>query len=841
MPAPLYPVASVDNRPASIYTHLPPASTPEYPLKLTMGKPLSLAPERLRAGLQPEAVPYADSRQIPRRERFEPPQPRALRALNLAVNIPGNEYNVYLSGEESLGRTYFLRHFLEPVAAKADVPPDVLYVYNFDDEDRPRALQLPPGQGRTLKAELAKAVALLRERIPGSLEQDAFVQRREALLKTYQSTKDDLYTRMEDEAESKGFTLGMETEGQLSLSPRVKGKTLSLEEFEKLDSETQRTLRGKRDELLAAMNGMLRQVQAVERGFTEQERSIEREFASSEVREILAPLRESFASQGKVMDYLAALEKDVLANLERFATRPEQQPQPQPQQPQAEPAQAEDFCGRYEAHLLVDNSGLKGAPVIVEDHPTYFNLLGSMERESELGALYTDFTLIKPGALHRANHGYLILKADDVLNSPSAWEGLLRALRSGLARLEDPSEHSEQVRTRTIEPEPIPLQVKILLVGTDEIYEHLLYHDSRFRKLFKIKAHLQSHVARSEGDILGFLQGCGTIIADAGLLPFDREALAGLVDHASRIVEDQTKLSLHYPLIRELMIEASAMAKLQGKDMVDAAVLHEAQAARDFRANLYEEEFMADYDREIIKVATSGSAVGRVNGLSVTYFGEYEFGLPHHIACTVGVGREGIVDLEREAELGGPIHTKAMMILKSYLLGLFAYDKPLILSGSLYFEQSYAEVEGDSASGAELAALLSALAEAPIELSLAFTGAVNQSGAIMAVGGVTRKIEGFFEVCRRRGLTGRQGVLIPADNVRNLMLKPEVVRAVADGKFSIYPVACIEDALELLTGIPAGKRGPDGTFPEGTLYRRVDDRLGALARAAAQFGQSWRI
>lgn len=805
-----------------------------------MSKTQPLAPENLRACLKPEAIPYEDSRGIPRRERFEPPQPRALHALRLAVSIPGNEYNVFLSGDESLGRTYFLRHFLEPEAVKAETPPDVLYVYNFEDEDRPRAIILPAGQGKAFKSELAKAVTLLRERIPGSLEQDAFVQRREEALKSYQSAKDDLYARMEDEAERKGFALGVETEGQLTLAPRVKGKTLSLEEFEKLDSETQRTLRSRRDEVLAAMNGMLRQVQAAERGFNEKERSIEREFAAGEVREILAPLRERHAGHDKIVAYLAALEEDVLANLERFAPRAEQQPQA-PQAAPAEPQlQIEDFCTRYEAHLLVDNSGLTGAPVIVEDHPTYFNLLGSLERESELGALYTDFTLIKPGALHRANHGYLILKADDVLTSPSAWEGLLRALRSGLARIEDPAEHSDQVRTRTIAPEPVPLRVKVLIVGTDEVYEHLLYHDSRFRKLFKIKAHLQNHVARTEADIHGFLQGCAEIIADAGLPPFDRAALAGLVDHSSRIVEDQTKLSLHYPLIRELMIEAAALARLKGRDTVDAVVLQEAQAARDFRANLYEEEFMADYDREIIKVATSGSAVGRVNGLSVTYFGEYEFGLPHHIACTVGVGREGIVDLEREAELGGPIHTKAMMILKSYLLGLFAYDKPLILTGSLYFEQSYAEVEGDSASGAELAALLSALAEAPIDLSYAFTGAVNQSGGIMAVGGVTRKIEGFFEVCRRRGLTGRQGVLIPADNVRNLMLKPEVVRAVEEGKFAIHPVKCIEDALELLTGIPAGKRQPDGTFPEGTLYRRVDDRLAALAKAAAKFGPGWR-
>lgn len=805
-----------------------------------MNKPLPLAPARLRATLPIEAVPFSDSRGIPRRERFEPPQPRALRALRLAVSIPGNEYNVYLSGEEGLGRTYFLRHFLEPLATQAETPPDVLYVYNFEDEDRPRAILLPAGLGRSFKSELAKAVTLLRERIPGSLEQDAFVQRREDLLKTYQTAKDDLYTRMEKEAERKGFALGVETEGQLTLAPRLKGKTLSIEEFEKLDNETQRALRARRDEVLLAMNGMLRQVQAAERGFTEQERGIEREFASREAHEILAPLRERFSAHDKVLAYLTALEADVLANLERFAPKPEAQAQNQAQLAQPETASIEDFCTRYEAHLLVDNAGLAGAPVIVEDHPTYFNLLGSLERESELGALFTDFTLIKPGALHKANHGYLILKADDVLTAPSAWEGLLRALRSGLARIEDPSEHTEQVRTRTIEPEPIPLQVKILLVGNDEVYEHLLYHDSRFRKLFKIKAHLQNHVDRSEADIVAFLQRCGEIIDDAGLLPFDRAALAGLVDHASRIVEDQTRLSLHFPLMRELMIEASAMAKLQGRDMVDAAILQEAQAARDFRANLYEEEFMADYDREIIKVATSGSAVGRVNGLSVTYFGEYEFGLPHHIACTVGVGREGILDLEREAKLGGPIHTKAMMILQSYLLGLFAHDKPLILSGSLCFEQSYAEVEGDSASGAELAALLSALAEAPINLSLAFTGAVNQSGDIMAVGGVTRKVEGFFEVCRRRGLTGGQGVIIPADNVRNLMLKPEVVRAVEEGQFSIYPVKCIEDALELLTGLPAGTRQVDGAYPEGSLYRRVDDRLAALGLAAGRFWQSWR-
>ncbi len=398
--------------------------------------------------------------------------------------------------------------------------------------------------------------------------------------------------------------------------------------------------------------------------------------------------------------------------------------------------------------------------------------------------------------------------------------------------MEDPGD-SEQVRTRTIEPEPIPLDLKIILVGTDEAYETLLNGDDRFRKHFKLKAHLQATVERKAGNIRHYLAALRGIIDAGKLPPFSREALAGLVDHASRLAEDQKRLSLTFPPLRGRMVEAAAIARADGRELVEAADLSRAVAEHDFRANLFEEEFMADYDREIIKVATGGQAVGRANGLSVTLFGDYEFGLPHHISCTVGVGHGGILDLEREAQLGGPIHTKGMMIIKSCLTRLFAQDKPLVLTGSLCFEQNYAGVEGDSASGAELAALLSALSGAPIDLSLAFTGAVSQSGAIMAVGGVSRKIEGFFEVCRRRGLTGRQGVLFPADNAVHLMLKDEVVEAVRAGKFHLYPVASIEQAMTILTGLPAGTRRKDGRYTPGSLYSMVDARLAELTRQAA--------
>ncbi|MEG2005115.1 MAG: Lon-insertion domain-containing protein, partial [Bilophila sp.] len=380
-------------------------------------------------------------------------------------------------------------------------------------------------------------------------------------------------------------------------------------------------------------------------------------------------------------------------------------------------------------------------------------------------------------------------------------------------------------RTKGIEPQPVPLNLKVVLIGNEELYETLLTNDDRFAKLFKIKAHMCDTVERTASDIRAWLIRLSGIIDETGLLPFGREALAGLVDFSSRVSEDQKKLSLKFPLMRDVMIEASAVASMAGATLVLASHLEEALEARMHRANLVEELYMEEYDRELIKVNATGTAVGRVNGLSVSWYGDFEFGLPHQISCTVGVGHGGIIDLEREAELGGPIHTKAMLILKSYLVDQFARTKPLVLTGSLCFEQNYGGVEGDSASGAELAALLSAISGVPLRLSLAFTGAVSQSGQIMAVGGVSRKIEGFFGVCSRRGLTGDQGVIIPHDNVDHLMLPPRILEAVDKGQFGIYPVQHITEALELLTGIPAGRPLKNGGFSPRSLYDIVDRRL----------------
>lgn len=798
---------------------------------MTKTKPLqALEATALRAVCDPADLPYADSRDIPDdSDALLRTQPRAHAALSMAMSIGGREYNVYLSGEPYLGRTHFARAFLDPAAARAATPSDWLYVHNFDDPDRPRAISLPAGQGRQFKTALAKAVADLREDIPARFELEAYLNKKQNLLRGYNAGRDTVIDEMEAKAKSEGYSLFVDDQGSYTLYPLLEGKVVSDEEFERLDPDLKKSLKAKGDRLLEEMGTALRRLSKEEKGYHDQEKDLDRETAGEVLAarlEEFAELREQYPAIGQ---YLDALRADILDNLDAFMPKDGAAAPVAPPSGHGDLSLPDDIFYRYEANLFVDNGHLSGAPVIVEDHPTYFNLMGCIERESEMGALYTDFTLIKAGSLHRANGGFCIIHVDDLSANVGAWEGLLRALRSGLARVEDPAEGGEHVRTRTIEPEPIPLNVTLVLVGSDDAYEVLLYSDERFGKLFKLKAHLQETMPRTPENVLVYLTLAGRVIRDAALLPFDRTALAALVEHASLLAEDQTRLSLKLPLARELMIEAASLARTRGEDVVRDVHLAEALRAKDFRVNLFEEEYLEEYDREMIKVATTGEAVGRANGLSVRMFGDYAFGLPHQIACTVGVGHGGILDLEREAELGGPIHTKGMMILKSYLLERFAKDKPVVMAGSLCFEQSYAAVEGDSASGAELASLLSALAERPIKLCYAMTGAVSQSGAILAVGGLNEKIRGFFAVCRRRGLTGGQGVILPADNVVNLMLDEEVVEAVRQGQFHIFPVTTIGQAMEILTGLSAA-----------SLYALVDARLAMLAKQAAAWSPGWQ-
>jgi predicted ATP-dependent protease len=802
-----------------------------------MSKILPLPPRALQVRLPETRIPWASSIDMP--ERFQNggikhwPQPRALHALELALHIRAGDYHVYLSGESSLGRKYMLREFLQPKARKEATPPDLLYVNNFAVPDKAILIAVPAGYGLRIKNTLAEMFGKIRKELPRRLETDSYMERRARLMDKFQKTRTRLLRKMDAVAGTKGFHLDFDEQGSLTLYPLVEGKRLSEEEFDRLNGQVRQRLKHQGDSLLHAMAGFVRQLSRAEQNFKDNERSLEREVVRQVLDSFLTPLEEKIlrvCPGDPLQKYFKALREDILHNPEQVLPR---ENLPPPPGETTLPLQEIDPY-RYDINLFVDNSQTNGAPIIVDDHPTSANLLGCVEREAEMGALVTDFTLIKAGSLHRANGGFLVLNMEDVLQYPAAWEGLLRALRSGLARIEDSGETDASTRTKSIAPEALRLQLKVVLIGPENLYETLLLNDERFPKLFKIKAHMADATRRDRAGLRTYLARMGRIIAEADLLPFERAAMARLVDFGSELSEDRQKLSLKFPLLRELMVEASALAHMTGMDRVNREHVESALDARNYRANLAEELFLEEYDRKLIKVRTSGAAVGQVNGLSLTWRGNLEFGLPHCISCAVGVGRGGIIDLERDAELSGPIHTKAMMILKSYLLDQFARNKPLVMTGSLCFEQSYAGVEGDSASGAELAALLSAISGVPVRLSLAFTGAVSQSGQIMAVGGVSRKIDGFFQVCARHGLTGDQGVIIPRDNLDHLMLSRPVVEAVEREQFAVYPVQHITEALELLTGLPAGNRRKDGSFTPGSIYQKVDSRLVEMGKLAVQ-------
>ncbi len=804
-----------------------------------------LSTSRLHATFDPARIPWDDSQTIPlpRPSRPNPFQPRAMQALDLALHIDTQGYNVYLSGEADLGRSHMLLSYLQPKARKLPTPDDLVYVHNFADPDRPILLNLPAGMGKKLKQYLHDVVEHICHELPRRFEAGAYMKRKAKLMNNFQSIRLGLLHKMNSVAVDKGFNLDMDENGALTLYPLVEGKRLSEEEFDRLDNSLRLNLKSRGDTLVQAISGFMQQLNKAEETFQNDQRGLEREAMSQVLDTTLSPVVQKMLkfcpAIPELKKYFNKLREDILKNTDAFTQKDSMGTA---SLSEMHGGAAETVLYRYEVNLLVDNSSVHGAPIVVEDNPTAVNLLGCVERESEMGALVTNFTLIRAGSIHRANGGFLILHIDDLLQHPNAWEGLLRALRSNQARIDDSGEAPDTtMRTKGLDPAPLQLHIKVVLIGDDALYETLLSSDDRFPKLFKIKAHMADTTKRDSTNVRAYLGHIAVIIRETELPPFDRSALAWLIDLGSHLCEDQRRLSLCFPLLRELMIEAAALTRMQGLAVVSASMLEQAYAHRTYRVNLVEELYMEEYDREMIKVQTSGHAVGQVNGLSVTSHGDFEFGLPHRISCTVGVGHEGIIDLEREAELGGPIHTKAMMILKSYLTDLFARKKPLVLSGSLYFEQSYAGIEGDSASGAELAALLSALADIPVRLDLAFTGAVSQSGQILAVGGVTRKIEGFYKVCARQGLTGTQGVIIPYDNVDHLMLAPDVLAAVEAKQFSVYPVRRIEEALTLLTGYATGRRLKNGGFTKNSLYDLVDRRLEMLGDYAQNaFRQSRR-
>ncbi len=781
-----------------------------------------------------DRISYETSNDIPRSKQIKHFQPRAFKALELAVNIDKLDYNIYLSSEPNLGRSSIVTEFLKPYAKKKQTPPDLLYVNNFEDQDRPILLYVPAGTGKLLKNGLAKTVLEIRKELIAKFETDNYIKNRSKLLDDFNDQKNGLLKEMNTIASERNFLLDFEDKNSITLFPVMEGKKISDEEFATLDKDVQDTYNQHGDVLLQILTEIIRKISKIEADYKDNEKNLDKSIMEDVLNRLLNPFLNKFIKALKTVDkfneheealkqYFELLRQDMLDNFDIFLPKDHQGQSHHQNEHLSLHHESEIY--RYEINLFVDNSQTKGAPILYEDNPTSFNLLGSIERESEMGTLITDFTLIKAGSLHKALGGYLIIHLEDILQYTNAWEGLMRTLRASVSRIHESAEQSEAIRTKGIEPAPIPLDLKFILIGTDNLYEKLITHDERFAKFFKIKAQLVDTCERNSANIKQWLASLTPILDSEDLLPFTKSALAALVDFSSLLSHDQKKLSLKFSIIRDVMLEASTLAKIAQKTIVDVDMLELSLSDRKFRHNYLEEELINEYCREMIHIQTDGFAVGKVNALSVTMYGDYEFGLPHQISCTAGVGHGGIIDLEREAELGGPIHTKAVMILKSYLINQFAQNKPLVLTGSLCLEQCYAGIDGDSASGAELAALLSAIAEQPINLSLAFTGALSPSGKILSVGFVTKKIEGFFAICNYRGLTGKQGVIIPYVNKDNLMLDKKVKEAVDQGLFHIYPVKTINEALTLLTGLSCGNLRKDKTYTKNSFFEKVDNKL----------------
>jgi len=746
-------------------------------------------------------------------------QNRAKRAIDFGVAIRRDGYNLYVLGPAGAGKQTLLGQAIGRQAATEPRPDDWCYVNNFDHPHRPRALRLPAGRGARLRDDMRQMVEELLAAIPTAFDSDEYRARTEQIDAEFSERQEKAFGELGERASTQEIAL-LRTPTGFSLAPVKKGEVITPEEFAALTPEKQHEIEKAIGSLQERLAQLLRDGQRWRKERRERVRQLNREVASYSVGREVEDIRQHYADLPDVGAYLAAVERDLIDNIDDFRRGSE----PQPTMLGLADAQAPSFR-RYQVNLLLDHADPDGAPVVFENLPTHPNLLGRVEHIAQLGALVTDFTLIKPGALHRANGGYLLLDAFKLLTQPFAWEGLKRALTTRTLQIESLGQMYSMVSTISLEPEPVPLDVKVVLFG-ERFWYHLLFaRDPDFCELFKVAVDFEDEVARTPENQALLARLIATIARRNTLLPFDRAAVARMIEVRARDVGDSERLSTHMQSLVDLMAEADFGARRAALATVGAAQVDAAIEAQIERAGRVRKQVHEAILRGTVLIDTAGEKVGQVNGLSLFALGGHLFAKPTRITANTRVGDGEVIDVQREVELGGPIHSKGVLILASFLAARFSSNRPHSLRASLVFEQTYGEVEGDSASAAELCALLSSLSGIPIRQSIAVTGSVNQYGELQAIGGVNQKVEGFFDICAARGLTGEQAVLIPASNVKNLMLREDVVAAATAGQFHVHAVHTIDDAIELLTGIPGGARSPVSDFPEGSINQRVAARL----------------
>jgi lon-related putative ATP-dependent protease len=788
----------------------------------------------LYARIDPETLGFDTTESLCPPEEGVVAQDRAIEAIKFGMGMKDVDYNIFVAGQPKTGLTYIARTFLEKTAKAEPTPPDCCYVYNFKEPDSPNYLSLTAGRGKELQKSMEQFVQTLQAKIPEVFDSEDYSAKEAEVHQAFERQRRDIIDALSQRAKEQGFILQFSQVGMVIVPAAEDGQPMSQEELSQLPEEKKQELREKSDNLQKEMNDAIKDIRKAEGAFREKHSKLDAEIAMYVVGHLMETLEEQFKDENEVLEYFQEVQADILENIDDFKKKAEPQA---PAAPMPMPPKEVTFR-KYDVNVLIDNSETEGAPVIIESNPSYPNLFGSIERQAYFGALFTDFTMIKPGALHKANGGYLVLKALDLLKYWISWEALKRAIKDRQIKIEDLGELYGIFSTRTLKPTPVPLNVKLVLTGDPYLYQLLYIYDDRFPKMFKVKAHLDTEVDNTEDNLKQGACVMSKFCVDQGLRHVTNDGVARVLEYSMEVTGDREKLTLKLADVSDLLKEANYYAAEDKLDFINSEHVQRAIEKKRYRASLYEEKVQELVKKDIFWVETDGDKVGQVNGLSILMTGDHEFGKPNRITATVSLGKGGVVDIDREAKLSGNIHTKGVMILSSYLREKFAHNKPLSLSASLCFEQSYGMVDGDSASSTELYVLLSAISGVPIYQGIAVTGSVSQKGEVQPIGGVTRKIEGFFDICKHKGLNGKQGVMIPEKNVNNLMLRRDVVEAVEKGKFHIYPVTTVEEGIEILTGMEAGALQEDGTYPEGTLFRKVDDKLTEMAEMEKEFGKS---
>lgn len=800
-----------------------------------MSKPFREVPaDQLRTRIDPASLPFENTASLDPPEEPILGQMRAGDAIKFGMGMRTGGYHIFIAGPPKAGLTYAARTSIEEQAKKEPTPPDWCYVHNFKEPDKPKSLKISAGRGKELKKDMQELIERVQKKISEVFESDDYSAKEAEVHKAFENYRREILESLSETAKAEGFILQVSQVGMVIIPATKEGLPMTQEKLAELTDEERENLREKSNALQEKMKEAVRKIREAEASFKDEHRKLESEVALYLVGQIMEPYQEKYKDEQEVVDHLKAVQEDILENISEFRKKEEAQP---PQIPQFPIPPKEAAFKKYAVNVLIDHSDTQGAPVIIESNPTYPNLFGTIERQAWFGALFTDFTMIKPGVLHKANGGYLIMKAWDILKWWLSWEALKRALRDQEIRIEDLGELYGLFSTRTIRPQPVPLDIKIVLTGDPYLFELLHLYDDRFGKLFKVKAHMDDRMDRREDSSLRFARMAGDFCRAKKLRHLSRTGFARLLEYSMERTEDVDKLTLELGDVSDLIRESDYYAGLDQAPFIEKEHVEKAIQKRIFRSNLYEERIRELAEKDIFWIETDGSKVGQINGLSILMTADYEFGKPNRITATVSVGREGVVAIERESKMSGNIHTKGVMILTSFLKERFAHNKPLSLSATFCFEQSYGMVEGDSASSTELFALLSALSGVALYQGIAVTGSVSQKGEIQPVGGVTRKVEAFFDICKHKGLNGRQGVIIPEKNIRNLMLKEEVIDAVKKGLFHVWPINTVEEGIEILTGMEAGRLGPDATYPEGTLFQKVDKRLVELAEIVKKFAK----